>query len=222
MRHRQHGRDARGGKTRGNAAHRAVGLAVFLFLLAADGGGLAGGEDDERDFVSMQVGPEFVGGDEVGLAVGSLEEEVAHVGRAIGIMGRLGLLVAKDLFRVTDTVSAGLFKSFGQSAFAVEDTVAVKVENVHGPFGGVVEPIVQRIERRRPEKFAGDVARRMLLNGIEHWSGISTRIEEPGVLGPADDEEEMNGILRDRRVGLTPAAGAGDPAADANTGLLVK
>lgn len=79
VRHGQHGRNAGGGQPRGDAAHRTVGLGVIRVLLATDGGGLAGGEDDESDFVLVEIGAEPRRGNEVRRAVGLLEEEVEGV-----------------------------------------------------------------------------------------------------------------------------------------------
>jgi hypothetical protein len=61
-----------------------------------------------------------------------------------------------------------------------------------------------------------------LVNGVEHRQRIGARIEEARVIGTADYEKQVNGVFRNRLVSLAPFISAGDPAADADAGLLVK
>ena len=222
MGHRQHGGDSGGGEARGHAAHRRVGLTVRLLRFAAHGSGLAGGENDESDLVTMEVRAEFVGGDEVGLAVRFLEQEVAGVGRAIRIVGNFRPLVAQDFFQPANARCVRGGNAIGQVAVPVKDAVAVEVEDVHGGFRIVVEPVVQRVERGRAEEFAGDATGGVLVNGIEDGLGIGAWIEEAGIVRAADDEEEVRGILGHRPVSRSSLISTGDAAADADAGLFVK
>ncbi len=189
--HGQHRRDAGGRQAGGDAAHRAVGLTVLLRLFfLAYSRGLAGRQDDQGDLVAMEIGPQFVGRNEIALAIGFLEEEVAGVGRAIGVYGHFNSLLAEDFFHLGDARGAGGSDSVWQITFVVEYPVTVEVENVHRRLALVFEPFEERIECGRMEEFAGHAAAGFSVDGIQYSLGVGARVEKAGVAGAADDKQQ--------------------------------
>ncbi len=153
----------------------------------------------------MKGGAQTLGGDEVGAAGGVLEEQVAGV---------RGIVARGFLEQAGGGVGVGGLVTGREPAGAVEGAVAVEVQDVHRRQVGAAQPVGERGECRRAEEFAGHAPGGLGGDRVHDRAGVGARVEEAGVRGAADDEEEVQprlGLGRDRGA---PRGGPGDPAAD--------
>ncbi len=138
-------------------------------------------------------------------------------------MPSLGRLLPKNL--VIEGEARGLIlcrQQFGQSAVVVEDAVAVEMQDVNGRLPAIFEALPERIEGGRVKELAGDAAGGVLVQGIEHGLRVGAGVEEAGAFGTAHDEQQVQVLFRGGPERHPPIGGAGEAAANADVGVLVK
>ena len=176
----------------GDAGHR---------VLAADLGRLAGGEHHERDLLAVQqVAKEPAGTRSE--AVGGLEQQMALAARR---GGRRALQRLRPAARPPRAAGNRLRV----------DAMAVEMQQVHRR-RSFVEPRDQRLERGRAQELGGDAAGGEDVDRVQHRQGVGARVDEAGMLRPADDEQQMQRLLRRGAERRPPAAGGGQPPAHRN------